>query len=99
MRPRLNAIHGPSFKVDRFKNSCIMYIMKLRKDCQLLIKIVKDNFFATKKWFVEVDGSKIHTVGYTTKKSAEQACDAVVPDWRRIPKWPTAKDGTVIDGA
>ena len=42
------------------------------------IKIVKDDFFATKKWFIETDdGFKWNTVGFTTKKAAVAAVEAV----------------------
>jgi hypothetical protein len=34
-------------------------------------KVVKDDWFATKKWFIVLgDGFKVNTVGYKTKKSA-----------------------------
>ena len=62
----------------------------------MLIKIVKDNFFSTKKWFIEADGLKANTVGFKTKKAAEQVCDEIVPDWRKIPKWPTNTSGKAI---
>lgn len=56
----------------------------------MLIKIVKDNFFATKKWFIVMDdGVKANTVGFKTKKAAERVCDEIVPEWRNIPKWET----------
>ena len=67
-----------------------------KKDPNMNIKIVKDNFFSTKKWFVEADGFKANTVGFKTKKAAEQLCDEIVPEWRNIPKWPTDKSGKVI---
>ena len=42
------------------------------------IKIVKDDFFATKKWFIETDdGFKWNTVGFETKKAAVAAVEAV----------------------
>ena len=43
------------------------------------IRVVKDDFFATKKWFIETtDGFKWNTVGFKTKKAAEKvAADAV----------------------
>ena len=35
------------------------------------VKVVKDDFFATRKWFIETDnGFKWNTVGYKTKKDA-----------------------------
>ena len=56
----------------------------------MLIKIVKDNFFSTKKWFIEMDdGYKANTVGFKTKKAAERVCDEIAPEWRKIPKWET----------
>ena len=34
-------------------------------------KVVKDDWFATKKWFIVLgDGFKVNTVGYKTKKAA-----------------------------
>ena len=34
-------------------------------------KVVKDDFFATKKWFVVLgDGFTVNTVGFKTKKAA-----------------------------
>jgi hypothetical protein len=42
------------------------------------IRIVKDDFFATKKWFIETDGGfKWNTVGFTTKKAALAAVEVV----------------------
>ena len=42
------------------------------------IKIVKDDFFAAKKWFIETDdGFKWNTVGFETKKAAVAAVEAV----------------------
>ena len=68
-----------------------------KKDSLMNIKIVKDNFFSTKKWFIEMDdGVKANSVGFKTKKAAEEVCDAIVPDWRKIPKWPTDSSGKVI---
>jgi len=67
-----------------------------KKDPKMNIKIVKDNFFSTKKWFVVADGVKANTVGFTTKKAAVQLCDEIVPDWHHIPKWPTDTSGKVI---
>ena len=35
------------------------------------IRVVKDDFFATKKWFIETDdGVAWNTVGYKTRKAA-----------------------------
>ena len=34
-------------------------------------KVIKDDWFATKKWFVVLDdGFKVNTVGFETKKAA-----------------------------
>ena len=42
------------------------------------IRIVKDDFFATMKWFIETDdGFKWNTIGFTTKKAAVAAVEAV----------------------
>ena len=42
------------------------------------IKIVKDDFFDTKKWCIETDdGFKWNTVGFETKKAAVAAVEAV----------------------
>ena len=40
-------------------------------------KVIKDDFFSTKKWFIVLgDGFKANTVGFKTKKSAVAAVDA-----------------------
>jgi hypothetical protein len=61
------------------------------------ITIVKDTFFSTKKWFIEMasEGKTVKLGGFTTKKAAEQLCDDIVPEWRKIPKWNTDNTGKV----
>tara|TARA_R110000751_G_scaffold171034_1_gene277596 strand:+ start:245 stop:439 length:195 start_codon:yes stop_codon:yes gene_type:complete len=40
--------------------------------------VIKDDFFATHKWFVVLkDGYKVNTVGYKTKKAAIADVEAV----------------------
>ena len=39
-------------------------------------KVIKDDFFATKKWFIVLnDGYKVNTVGFKTKKAAVAAVE------------------------
>ena len=50
-------------------------------------KVVKDDFFATKKWFVVLgDGFTVNTVGFKTKKAAvavvEEAGWTVVDEFK-----------------
>ena len=41
------------------------------------VNVVKDDFFTTKKWFIESDdGFKWNTVGFKTKKDAVAAVEA-----------------------
>jgi hypothetical protein len=41
------------------------------------VKVVKDDFFATKKWFIVTDtGFKMNVVGWKTKKAAVAAVEA-----------------------
>ena len=41
------------------------------------VKVVKDDFFATKKWFIVTDtGFKMNVVGWNTKKAAVAAVEA-----------------------
>jgi len=48
----------------------------------LKVKIIKDDFFSTRKWFiVDPNGFKWNQIGYKTKKAAADAaaaCDARV---------------------
>ena len=62
----------------------------------MVIKIVKDTFFSTKKWFITMDGDAIHCTGFTTKKAAEAVADHAAPHWRTIPKWNTDATGKAI---
>ena len=39
-------------------------------------KVIKDDFFATRKWFIVLnDGYKVNTVGFKTKKAAVAAVE------------------------
>jgi hypothetical protein len=41
------------------------------------------------------EGNTVKLGGFTTKKAAEQLCDDIVPEWRKIPKWNTDTSGKV----
>jgi len=52
------------------------------------IRVVKDDFFATKKWFIETDdGVAWNTVGYKTRKAAVATVESFGLEVEEPYKW------------
>ena len=52
------------------------------------IRVVKDDFFATKKWFIETDdGFKWNTVGYKPRKAAVATVESFGLEVEEPYKW------------